>query len=134
MIIDIICKYILDIIIQLYKLAIKAVLTEYCDTNSGKSITFPFTFRSVNQIFTYELKAMVYRIKLIFEKYKVKNISQLQEVKSKKKQTSLKNYGVEYPTQNKMIKEQIDSKKAYREWYLQERESAKLLYPLIKDE
>lgn len=33
-----------------------------------------------------------------------------------------------------MIKEQIDSKKAYREWYLQERESAKLLYPLIKDE
>ena len=27
-----------------------------------------------------------------------------------------------------------DSKTAYREWFLQERESAKLLYPVIKNE
>ena len=34
----------------------------------------------------------------------------------------------------KMIKEGKKEKEAYREWFLQERESAKLLYPVIKNE
>jgi hypothetical protein len=33
-----------------------------------------------------------------------------------------------------MIKEGKKEKEAYREWFLQERESAKLLYPVIKNE
>ncbi len=40
----------------------------------------------------------------ISKKYNVENISQIQEVKDKKKNTCLKNFGVEYPMQSSAVK------------------------------
>ena len=66
----------------------------------------------------------------ISENYAVRYAGSWYEIIPKNYEPERKTYQIAW----KMIKEQIDSKKAYREWYLQERESAKLLYPLIKDE
>jgi hypothetical protein len=43
--------------------------------------------------------------KTILSKYGVENISQIEEVKNRKKETTLKNYGVEHPLQNKDLME-----------------------------
>lgn len=44
---------------------------------------------------------------IMFQKYGVENASQLDEVKEKKKKTSLKNHGVENPFQMKHIREKV---------------------------
>ena len=49
----------------------------------------------------------------MINKYGVKNISQSQKIKDKKVETSLRNYGVEYPTQNTEIMDKC-SKNAYK--------------------
>lgn len=43
----------------------------------------------------------------IMDKYGVDNVSQADEVKERKKQTTLRNYGVENPMQSKVVQEQV---------------------------
>jgi len=57
---------------------------------------------------------------IMFGKYGVENASQLDEVKEKKKKTTLKNYGVENPYQLKRIREKVktNNKEKYGVEYL----------------
>lgn len=54
--------------------------------------------------------------KMCQEKYGVDNVFQLEEVKQKSKQTNLKNYGTEYPRQNKEFKERYLIKENNPAW------------------